>query len=49
MKSLRILAQRALVAFRRFEHWFNLKWGWFFVNPAKLHRWERQAQEQQDQ
>lgn len=39
---------RIINLLRRFEAWFNRRWGWFFTNPNKLHRWEREAWEKQD-
>ncbi len=40
---------RILLYLRRFEAWFNARFGWFFTNPNKLDRWEREAWEKRDQ
>lgn len=31
------------------EYRFNRRFGWFFSNPNKLDRWEREAWEKRDQ
>jgi len=30
---------------KRFEHWFNCKCGWFFINGRKTTEWNRELYE----